>query len=207
MTQMDILIASKPFLVMLLWGIVFSMDYYLTIIGAQLYQDGAREHVRFEGSYELTPVYRQDIDALRPISPRFISALGISIIVIFLVWLIGVEFFGGYTVFAALVGALFLQEGAIYLRHIRNIFLFILMRSEDSIKGRVEYRKWLTLRLSSIELISFGGFYFLIFLLDRSTFFLGGAVACAVTGVQHFRLSVEERKKPPMMRDDAGRER
>lgn len=198
MTQMDILIASKPFLVMLLWAITYSMDYYLTIIGARLYQDGAREYVRFEGSYELTPAFRKDIDALRPISTRFIGALGISIVLIFLVWLIAVEFLGGYVTFAVLVGALFLREGAILLRHIRNIALFVLMRSDDSIKGRIEYRKWLTLRVSAIELLSFGGLYFLLYLLDRSWFFLGGAVACAITGVQHLKLSAEERKKPPV---------
>lgn len=197
MTQMDILIASKPFLVMLLWAITYSMDYYMTIIGAKLYQDGARKYVRFEGSYELTPAFREDIDALRSISPRFIRYLGISIVLIFLVWLIDVEFLGGYTIFAAMVGALFLREGAIFLRHIRNIAMFVLMKSDDSIKGRIEYRKWLTLRVSAIELLSFGGFYFLLYLLDKSSFFLGGAVACVVTGIQHFRLSIGERTKEP----------
>jgi hypothetical protein len=197
MTQMDIIISSKPFLVMLLWAIIYSMDYYRTIFGAQLYQGGAREYVRFEGSYELNPAFREDIDALRSISPRFIRYLGISIVLIFLVWLLTVEFLGGYIIFPVLVGALFLQEVAVYLRHIRNIALFILMRSDDAIKGRIEYRKWLTLRVSAIELFSFGGFFFLLYLLDKSWFFLGGAIACAVTGVQHFILSTGERKIPP----------
>ena len=171
MTQIDVLIASKPFLVILLWAITYAMDYYLTIIGSRLYQDGAKDYVRFEGSYELTPVFREDVDALRLISPRFLRFLGISIALIFLVWLLDVEFRGGYYLFAALVGALFLREAAIYLRHIRNIAIFIFVRSADSIRGRIEYRKWLTLRVSAIELFSFGLFYFLLYQLVKNYFF------------------------------------
>jgi hypothetical protein len=84
-----------------------------------------------------------------------------------------------------LVGAFFLREAAIYIRHIRDIALFLFARGEDSVQGRIEYRRWLTLRISAIELFSFSIFYYFLYQLDRSWFFLGGAFACLVTGIQH----------------------
>jgi hypothetical protein len=197
MTQMDVLIASKPILVIVLWAITYTLDYYLTIIGGRLYKGGANQYVLFEGSYELTPQFKDDIDSLRMISPRFIRYLVISIVLIFVVWLVDVEFFGGYFIFAGLVGALFLREGAVYIRHIRNIGLFLLVRGGDSIRGRIEYRQWLTLRLSAIELFSFSIFYFLLYQLDRSWFFLGGVLSCLVTGIQHLVYAMRARTLEP----------
>jgi hypothetical protein len=197
MTQMDVLIASKPILVIVLWAITYAMDYYLTIIGARLYRDGANRFIVFEGSYELTPEFKDDVDSLRMISPRFIRYLVLSILAIFVVWLVDVEFRGGYYIFAGLIGAFFLREAAIYIRHIRNIGLFVLARGGDSIRGRIEYRRWLTLRISAIELFSFSIFYFFLYQLDRSWFFLGGVLSCLVTGIQHLVYAIRARTPEP----------
>lgn len=196
MTQMDIRIANELILVILLWVIVYAMDYFLTIIGARLYRSGAQDHVVFQGSYELTPVFREDVDALRLVSPRFLRYLGSSVVLILLVWLLDIQFLGQYIFFSALVGALFLREAPIYVRHIRNIALFVLLRNDDSVSGRIEYSRWVTLKISAIELFSFAGFYLLLFLLDRSWFFLGGAAGSLVTGVQHLTMSTGERETP-----------
>lgn len=197
MTQMDIRMANELIWVMVLWVIVYALDYTLTIIGARLYRSGAQDHVVFQGSYELTPVFREDVDAMRLISPRFLRYLGSSVVLILLVWLLDIQFLGEYIFFSALVGALFLREAPIYLRHIRNIVLFVLLRNADSVTGRIEYSRWVTLKVSAIELFSFAGFYVLLFLLDRSWFFLGGAVGCLVVGVQHFTMSTGESETPP----------
>ena len=53
-----------------IWAALFFSDYYLTLHCAQLYRDRVREKLVFEGSYELTPYYQQDIDSLRLVSPR-----------------------------------------------------------------------------------------------------------------------------------------
>lgn len=185
MTQMDIFIAGKVLMVIVLWAITYTLDYYLTILGARLYKDGANRHIVFEGSYELTPAFKEDVDSLLLVSPTFVRNLVLSCLAIFVVWLVDVEFRGGYYIFAGLVGAFFLREAAIYVRHIRNIAMFLFVRAEDSIRGRIEYRKWLTLRISATELFSFSIFYYLLYQLDRSWFFLGGAFACLVTGIQH----------------------
>ena len=185
MTQMDIFIAGKVLIVIVLWAVTYIANYYLTILGARLYKDGANRYIVFEGSYELTPVFKEDVDTFLVVSPTFIRNLVLSCGAIFVVWLVDVEFRGGYYIFAGLVGAFFLREAAIFMRHIRNIALFLFARAEDSIRGRIEYRKWLTLRMSAVELFSFSIFYYLLYQLDRSWFFLGGAFACLVTGIQH----------------------
>jgi hypothetical protein len=182
---MDILIADRVLVVILLWAVTYTVDYYLTILGARLYKDGANSYIVFEGSYELTPVFKADVDSTLIVSPTFVRNLVLSSGAIFVVWLVDVEFRGGYYIFAGLVGAFFLREAAIYIRHIRNIAMFLFVRAEDSIRGRIEYRRWLTLRISAIELFSFSIFYYFLYQLDRSWFFLGGALACLVTGIQH----------------------
>ena len=186
MTQMDILIADRVLVVIILWAITYILDYYLTILGARLYKDGANRHIVFEGSYELTPAFKEDVDSLLLVSPTFVRNLVLSCGTIFVVWLVDVEFRDGYYIFAGLVGALFLREAAIYVRHIRNIAMFLFARGEDSVRGRIEYRKWFTLRISATELFTFAIFYYLLYQLDRSWFFLGGAIACLVTGIQHW---------------------
>src|SRR5947207_12636171 len=57
------------------WILLFVSDYTLTLICARLYQKSVREKIVFEGSYELTPYFQRDIDALRAVSPRFVWAL------------------------------------------------------------------------------------------------------------------------------------
>jgi hypothetical protein len=90
-----------------------------------------------------------------------------------------------------------LREAAIYVRHIRNIAMFLFIRAEDSIRGRIEYRRWLTLRISAIELFSFSLFYFFLYQLDRSWFFLGGVLSCLVTGIQDLVYALPARKPEP----------
>ena len=36
------------------------------------------EKIVFEGSYEITPLFQEDVDSLRVISPRFLFALALS---------------------------------------------------------------------------------------------------------------------------------
>ena len=64
----------------MVWAVLYISDYYLTLTCARLYQAGAREKMAFEGSYEITPFYQTEIDALRRVSPRFILILVISVI-------------------------------------------------------------------------------------------------------------------------------
>ena len=49
---------------LLAWTVLYISDYSLTIMCARLYQAGANQKMAFEGSYEITPYYQRDINAL-----------------------------------------------------------------------------------------------------------------------------------------------
>ena len=104
------------------WSVLYVSDYYLTLTCARLYQDGAREKIAFEGSYEITPYFQPDIDSLRMLSGRFVAAL---------LWsgalLAATRWFSEQstsTLYQAVLGAMLLLELTIHIRHFRNLFLF-----------------------------------------------------------------------------------
>lgn len=68
------------------WSALYVSDYSMTIKCARLYQESVRDKIVFEGSYELTPYFQSDIDALRRVSLKFILALLWTSILLFLVW-------------------------------------------------------------------------------------------------------------------------
>ncbi len=76
------------------------MDYVLTITGARLYKNGANRYIVFEGSYELTPVFKADVDSLLLVSSTFVRNQVLSFGAIFVVWMVDVEFRGGYQIFS-----------------------------------------------------------------------------------------------------------
>jgi hypothetical protein len=183
---------DNPWPALVAWLAVYLADYYLTLYSARLYRAGANAHFAFEGSLKLTPYYRADIDALRRVSPRFILALVFSVLVIELVWYLSQVVVGLPAVFEFLVGGLLLREAGVLLRHARNIALFRAIRAgtgTPGVEGQVRYARWLSLRLSAVEILSFAAFLALLAPVTASWFVAGGAFACAVTGIQHWRRS------------------
>ncbi len=183
------LLAQHAWLMLPIWGLVYLSDYYLTIYCARLFQGPLKEHIRFEGSFELTPAFQKDVDALRLLSPRFLLRLLLAFPLVFLVWWLASEFLGMPQFFYFLMGGLLLREVAVHLRHARNIALAHLVRTAGSIQGRIEYSRWLSLRLSAIELSSFGVIFLALSVAMGSWFFLGGAFASLLTGYQHWRYA------------------
>jgi hypothetical protein len=47
------------------WTALYASDYSLTLACARMYRHGVGEKIVFEGSYELTPYFQPDIDALK----------------------------------------------------------------------------------------------------------------------------------------------
>jgi hypothetical protein len=74
--MLEELLVNNVWLAIAVWIIVYTLNYQLTITSAKLYQAGAKDYFRIEGSVELTPIYQKDVDALRRFSTR---ALGIVI--------------------------------------------------------------------------------------------------------------------------------
>ena len=133
------------------WAVVYVSDYVLTITSARLYR--TQHNIVFEGSYEITPVFQKDVDALRTISPRFVITLVASMAYVWLVRRIAPPS-EDYDLYPGVLGALFLLEAAVHVRHLRNLFVF---GRTSLLQGRLVYDRCLLLRMSSLELLLFAG--------------------------------------------------
>ena len=179
----------------ILWIILYISDYYLTLYSAR----GFREigHFQFESSFELTPQYQKDIDALTPISRLHITLLILySLLILFIWWL--TQYFlylqGAYLLY---LGMFLLLEVAVHIRHLRNVSLIHEIRKNGGVEGQVSYRKWFTYRISASEFYLLSTLFLLVAALTYSLFFLGGAIMCAGTGFKHSRLAKKAKSTPP----------
>jgi hypothetical protein len=192
---MEYWLATNPIPGVLLWIILYVSDYYLTIYSAR----GFREvgHFQFEGSFELTPQYQKDIDALKPISKRHLVLLVLSSLLIALIWWLTrlpLFFPWTYLVYLLYLGMFLLLEVAVHLRHLRNVSLIREIRKNGGVEGEIRYRKWFSYRISAAELYVYSGLFFIFAVLAYSPFFLGGAISCLGTGYRHSRLSKKAKK-------------
>lgn len=81
---------DSPWAGPLVWMALYISDYYFTIACARLYR--GQNKIVFEGSYEITPVFQADVNALRPVSPRFYLILIASTGYVFLLrWIAGLS--------------------------------------------------------------------------------------------------------------------
>jgi hypothetical protein len=174
------------------WVVLYCSDYFLTIRCARMYRAGVRDKIVFEGSYELTPYFQKDIDALRSVSPWFVLALFWTSGLLALVWYLTKELLPWPDAYLFFLGAFILVELTVHIRHLRNLYLFRIALRPDAIRGRIEYRRFLLLRLSALELATFSALYLVIFLVTHSSFVLGGAVMCLSTAWTHWRAAHKE---------------
>lgn len=168
-----------------LWSGLYVSDYALTIACARMYR--AQDKIVFEGSYEITPLYQADVNALRRVSPRFLLVLVGSTVYVALARLLAGPSSGLFGMYELVLGALILIQATVHTRHLRNWHLFA--RTVIFLKGRLEHPRGIMLRHSSFELIVFAGLYTGIFAVTGSLFVLGGAFACGVLALNHWRLA------------------
>jgi hypothetical protein len=185
----EALFYASPWPGILLWAALYVSDFLHTMACARLYQRGAREHMAFDGSYEITPYYQGDVDALRMVSPRFVFALIASCIVQWLIWRLAVG--GGVLphLYLFSLGMMINIQLTIHVRHLRNLFLFRAMLADEGIKGRIEYARVAMLRLSAVELLAFAALYAVLYAVTLSWFILGGVVICVSVAVNHRALA------------------
>lgn len=166
-----------------LWVILYVSDYYLTIYSAR----GFREirHFQFEGSYELTPQFQSDVDALKSISRRHIAMLVLCSILIVLLWWVIASRLALPWLYNLYLGLFLLIEVAVHLRHLRNVFLIHEVRRHGGVEGQISYRRWFSYRVSAFEFFLIGMLFLIVAILSFSSFFLGGALACFGTGWKH----------------------
>jgi hypothetical protein len=174
---------------MVAWSILYVSDYALTITCAHLYRAGANEKIVFEGSYEITPYFQNDINSLRLISPRFLAMLLLSTSLLVLMWVLTRQSQPQFYQFV--LGSMILLELTIHVRHLRNFFLFRSINYTDAVRGRIEYSRALMLRMSSLECFVFSGLYLVLFMFTQSWFILGGVAGLFSLAVKHRRLAAK----------------
>jgi hypothetical protein len=169
----------------LLWIVALTSDYITTIVTARLYRIKAKEHLVFEGSFELTPQFQKDIDSLRWVSPRLLIMLVCSCPVLIAAWWFSHQAPFWPDLYILVLGALLLLEAAVHMRHYRNLFLFRNAFGPAGVTGRIEYPRKIILRISSFEFLEFAVLYFLVFVATQSWFLLGGALMCLGVANKH----------------------
>lgn len=192
---METWLATSPWYGVILWVILYIGDYSLTIRSAR----GFREigHFQFEGSFELTPQFQKDVDALQPVSKRHITLLVLISILIMLLWWLTQRAILFPRAYLLLLGMFLLMEVAIHFRHLRNLFLIGEVRKNGGVEGQIFYRKWFSYRISALEFYMFSALFLIIAVLNYSPFFLGGAIACFAVGFNHNKLAKKTRSIPP----------
>src|SRR5262245_24093684 len=166
------------------WLLLSISDSLLTVAGARMYQKGVIEHLDFSGSYELEPVHQDEVDRFQAISFKYVLEL-----VLFggLLWIVHNS--GLTSLFSVLWGGLVLSQFAIHARHFRSLILFRYASRSIGIQGRIRYARWLSLRLSSIEVFGSGLMFSIAYLFSGSLVILGGTVFCLMIALRHLLLS------------------
>ena len=191
---METWLATSPWPGVVLWIILYISDYYLTIYSAR----GFREigHFHFEGSFELTPQYQKDIDALKPVSRlHIVLMIAYSLLIVAIWWLTRIVVYIQWS-YLLYLGMFLLLEVAVHLRHLRNVSLIREIKKSGGVEGQISYRKWFTYRISAFEFYMFFALFLLIAALTYSLFFLGGAIMCFGTGFKHSRMAKKAKSKP-----------
>jgi hypothetical protein len=180
-------LADSPWLGAALWAALHVSDFAFTLACARMYHAGVRDVLVFEGSFELTPFFQKDVDALRTISPRFALSVLWGVALLIAAWWASRLVWPEAYPFA--LGALVFQQVAVHVRHIRNFVLFRKILGRQGIRGRVEYARPAMLQISATELACFAGVFLVASLVAFSPVFLGGAAGCASLALQHLRLA------------------
>lgn len=195
---MEIWLTRSPWIGVVLWMILYISDYYLTIYSARGFKEIG--HFQFEGSFELTPQYQKDIDALKPISRLHIILLILYSLIILGIWYLMIYFLGLPWAYLLYLGMFLLLEVAVHLRHLRNIFLVREVKKNGGVDGQISYRKWFSYRVSAFELYLFFGLFLIVAALESSPFFLGGAIMCFGMGFRHNRLAKKAKSSPTQVK-------
>jgi hypothetical protein len=135
-------LSTNPWPGLILWIILYMSDYYLTLYSARGFKEIG--HIQLEGSFELTPQYQTDIDALKPISKRHLIALALSSLMLTLIWWLTRLNFYLELLYPLFLGMFLLLEVAVHLRHFRNVGLIRTTKKYGGIEGQITYKKWVT---------------------------------------------------------------
>jgi hypothetical protein len=161
---------------------LYVSDWRLTMTCARLYRNGVVDTIRFEGSYEITPLYQREVDALRGWSWKGTVVLATLAGILWQLWHASSS--GWPDAYEIVLGALVLLQLVVHIRHLRNLHLFRSIGSRG-IRGSIEYPRDMMLFASSNEILAFSVLFAVIFAVSGSLFVLGGVFSCLVVSAQH----------------------
>jgi hypothetical protein len=186
---------NNLWLSIVLWWVIYSCDYYLTLLGNRLRLQYAVPYVEFEGSYEVNPYYKKDIDTRRRFSPRFFFMAGFYSLWLILAWLIA-EMVKIPELFTVAFGILLLPELSVIVEHFQNISAFNFMKIAGSIEGHIKYAYWMTVGLSARKFGYLTLLWITLFCFTGNWLFVGGAIGSLRTFIQFNVLSRRLRRQP-----------
>jgi hypothetical protein len=192
---METWLATSPWPGLILWVILYTSDYYLTAYSARGFRGIG--HFQFEGSFELTPQYQKDIDALKPVSRLHLLLLVLYSLLIILIWWFTQYFVYLHWAYLLYLGMFLLLEVTVHLRHLRNVALICEVRKSGGVEGQISHRKWFSYRISAFEFYMYAVLFLMVAMLTYSLFFLGGALMCFGTGFKHNRMAKRAKMNPP----------
>ncbi len=182
--KMEILLIQNPWLGMILWTLIYISDYAMTIASARKYR--INPHLEFEDSYELTPQFEKDVNALNPISKRHILLLLLTNLILLILWWL-FSLLGTTRGFSLILGMFLLMEVGVHFRHLRTYHSLSLNESRGGLEGKISYRRWFLFSTSAFEFICFSALFLLTSVLTNSLFFLGGSISCLSLAINHQR--------------------
>jgi hypothetical protein len=186
------LFLNNIWLALALWAGLYCLDFIFTMTAARFYRDGAKEHFVFPGGIELNPFFRDDVAKINTFSFRFFLMLFFSSGLLLIIYELDVP-----EAFAIVWGMLVGMELANHCRHIRNLVVFSYARRSAGITGKIQYERWLSLRLSSVDLFCFGLLFSFLFLFWGNLVGLGAALGCLSLSLRHWIDSVKKRRLLP----------
>lgn len=180
---------GNPVMTISIWAVMYIFDYSSTLWFARLYRQSLYRHFTYEGGVELNPVFEKEIAGLRLVSPRFLVLLILMTTML--------VFFGRFNQvfgnFEFMVGAFLLLWMFIDLRHIRNFYFHLHLKSRPgSVEGHIKQSYWLNQRLVAYDAFTFGVVYGLAWLVSGQQFFLGGMFVCFLLALRHFFLATRK---------------
>ena len=179
---------EKPWLSIGCWVTLACLDYALTLWAARIYHASAGKHYSFSEGYELNEFFKDDIVRLRRFSFRFFLML------LFIVGLMVISFTVGPEVFEFTWGMFIGPQLSILVRHVLNLTMFYHASKSAGIEGRIRIEHWLSLRLASIESLTFALVFIAIYLMADRIFLLGGSAGCFLLALRLLADSYQKRK-------------
>ena len=164
--------AQSFWMIIIIWVVICVVDYRLTIIIKKRIKIKLGNHIRHEGSIELNPLIRSDVEKNRFLSPLHISFCLLSSVGLFILWRFCSD---QMTIqqFQFTLGLLILPHLIIYLHHLSNIGA-LKSYTEGSISGTIQYSKEYDLKRSIWEVAGICILFFILAFLEGSQFLLGG---------------------------------